>query len=68
MPKPRGLRIVLWSLRASSKEEITTEIKSLQAESQRKIRKMLKTKTGECVNEEDEATLENETRSFYTPT
>ena len=68
MPKPRGLRIVLWSLRASSEEEITTEIKSLQAEPQRKILKIMETKTGEYVNEEDEATLENETRSFYTPT
>ena len=56
------------NLRTSLKEEIISEIKNLLAESQRELLKMLKTKTGECGNEEDETTLESGTRSFYTPT
>ena len=55
----------LESLRVSLKQEIPSEIKNLLAESQREL---LKTKAGECINEEEETSLESETRSFYTPT
>ena len=64
---PRVENSSLESLRASSKEEFTSEISSLLNEPHKELLKMLKPKTGECVNEEDETTLENETR-FYTPT
>ena len=47
---------------------MTSEIKNLLAESQRELFTMLRTKTGECVNDEYRTTLENETRSFYTLT
>ena len=48
-------------LRASLRE-------TLLIESQRETLKLLKLKTGENVREEDENDLENETRSFYSPT
>ena len=54
--------------RVSLKKETTSEIKGLLAECQRELLKLLKPKTGECNNEEDETLLENETRSVYNPT
>ena len=59
---------VLESLRASLKEEKTSEIKDLLLESQRAMLKLLKPKSGEDMREEDEKTLEDETRNFYTTT
>ena len=69
--KPKSPRIensLLESLRASSKEEITFEIKSLLVKSQRKMLKLLKPKTRENVRKNVEEVTENESRSFYTPT
>ena len=65
---PRVENSSLEGLRASLKEEITSEVQNLFAESQRELLQMLKTKTSEYVDEEEETILENETRSFYTPT
>ena len=59
---------LLESLRASLKEEITSDIKSLLVEYQKKMLKLLKPKTGENTRENIEEETENETRSFYTPT
>ena len=58
---PRIENSVLESLRASLKEEITSEIKILLIESQREMLKLLKPKIGENSREEDENDLENET-------
>ena len=69
--RPKSPRIensFLESLRASLKEEIASEIKSLLVESQREMLKLLKPKTGENVKENIEEETENETRNFYTPT
>ena len=55
---------LLESLRISLKEEITSEIKNLLIESQKEMLKLLKPNARENVEEE----IENETRSFYTPT
>ena len=55
-------------MRASSKEEITSEIKSLLIESQKEMLKLLKPKTGERVRENIEEETEIETRSSYAPT
>ena len=55
-------------LRASLKEEIAYELKNLLIATQREMLKFLRLKTGTNVREEDENELENETRSFYTPT
>ena len=57
----------LESLWTSLKEEITSEMKKLPAESQRELLQLLKTKTGECKTEEEETSLESEKGSFYTP-
>ena len=65
---PRTENSVFESLRGSSKMEVTSEIKSLLIESQKEMLKLLKPKTGENVIEEVEDDLENETRSFYSPT
>ena len=59
---------VLESLCASLREEITSEVKALLMQSQKEMVKLLNSKTGESVREEDENDLENQTRSFYTPT
>ena len=56
------------SLRASLKEEITSEIKILLLESQREMLRIFKPETRENVRENVEEETENETRSFYTPT
>ena len=69
--KPKSPRIegsFLESLRASPKEEITSEIKNLLVESQREMLRLLKPETRENVRENTEEETENETRSFYTPT
>ena len=58
----------LEGLRASLKEEKTSEIKNLLIESQKEMLKLLKPKTGENVRENVEEEPENETRGFYTPT
>ena len=56
------------SLRASLKEENTSEIKNLLIESQQEMLKLLKPETRENVRENTEEETENETRSFYKPT
>ena len=69
--KPKSPRVegsLLESLRASLKEEITSENKNLLAESQREMLKLLKPVTRESVRENTEDETENEARSFYTPT
>ena len=69
--KPKSPRIensLLESLRASLKEEITSENKNLLIESQREVMKLLRPETRENIRENVEEGLENETRNFYTPT
>ena len=69
--KPKSPRVegsLLESLRASLKEENTSENKNLLAESQREMLKLLKPETRESVRENTEDETENEARSFYTPT
>ena len=69
--KPKTPRIegsFLESLRASLKEEITSEIKNLLVESQKEMLKLLKPETRGNIKENTEEETENETRSFYTPT
>ena len=69
--KPKSPRIengLLQSLRASLKEEITSEIKNLLIESQKEMMKLLRPETRENVRENVEEEVENDTRSFYTPT
>ena len=67
LSKPKPPRVensLLESLRASLKEEITSEIKNILIYSQKEMLKLLKPKTGENAEEE----TGNETRSFHTPT
>ena len=69
--KPKSPRVensVLESLRVSLKEEITSEIKSLLMESQRKMLKLLRSETGDNVRNSTGDETENGTRSFHTPT
>ena len=69
--KPKSPRIensLLESLRASLKEEITSEIKNLLIESQKEMLKLLKPETRGTIRENTEEEVEEETRSFYTPT
>ena len=67
--KPPRIKIsVLEGLRASLKGEITSEIRSLIAESQKELLKLLKSKSSESVREQEDNSLENEPREFYTPT
>ena len=69
--KPKSPRIensLLENLRASLKEEITSEIKNLLIESQKEMLKLLKPETRGNVRENTEEEVEEETRSFYTPT
>ena len=69
--KPKSPRIensLLESLRASLKEEITSEIKNFLVESQKKMLKLLKPETRGNIRENTEEEVEEETRSFYTPT
>ena len=69
--EPKSSRVensFLESLRTSLKEEITSEIKNLLIESQREMLKLLKPETRGNVRENVEEEIENDTRSFYTPT
>ena len=69
--RPKSLRIEnssLESLRASLKEEITSENKNFLLESQREMLKLLRSETGENVRNNTVDETENETRSFLTPT
>ena len=69
--KPKSPRIensLFESLRASLKEEITSEIKNLLIESQKEMLKLLKPETRGIIRENTEEEVEEETRSFYTPT
>ena len=69
--RPKSPRIensLLESLRASLKEEITSEIKNLLIKSQKEMLKLLTPETRENGRENTEEEVENETRSFYTPT
>ena len=69
--KPKSPRIEnspLESLRASLKEEITSEIKNLLVESEKELLKLLKPEKRSNIRENSEEEVEEETRSFYTPT
>ena len=69
--RPKSPRIegsFLESLRASLKEEITSEIKNLLLESQKEMLKLLRSETGEIVRDITVEETGNETRNFYTPT
>ena len=69
--KPKSPRIensLLENLRASLKEEITSEIKNLLIKSQKEMVKPLKPETRQNIRENVEEGMENETRSFYTRT
>ena len=69
--RPKSPRIensLLENLRASLKEEITSEIKNLLIESHKEMLKLLKPETRENVRDNFDEEAENETRSFYTPT
>ena len=69
--RPKSPRIensLLESLRASLKEEITSEINNLLIESQREMLELLKPKSRENVRDNFDEETENETRNFYTPT
>ena len=65
---PRIENSLLESLRASLKEEITSEIKDLLIESQKEMLELLKPKTRENIRNNFDEETENETRNFYTPT
>ena len=65
---PRVENSILESIRSSLKEEITSEIKTLLLESQKEMLKLLRSETRENVRDHVPEELENETRSFYTPT
>ena len=58
----------LENLRASLKEEITSEIKTLLIESQKEMLKLLKPEIRENARDNIDEEMENETRSFHTPT
>ena len=69
--RPKSPRIegsLLESLRASLKEEITSEIKNLLVESQREMLRLLQPETRENVRENNGEETGNETRSFCIPT
>ena len=65
---PRIENSVLEGLRTSLKEEITSEIKGLLRESQKELLKLLKSKTTESIREQEDNSLGNAPREFYTPT
>ena len=65
---PRKENGVLERLRAFLKEAITSEIRSLLAESQKELLKPLKSKPNESVREQQDNPWENEPRDFYIPT
>ena len=69
--RPKSPRIensFLENLRASLKEEITSEIKNLLIESQKEMLELLKPKTRENIRDNLDEETENESSSFYTPT
>ena len=69
--RPKSPRIensLLENLRASLKEEITSEINNLPFESQKEMLELLKPKTRENVRDNFDEETQNETRNFYTPT
>ena len=65
---PRVENSLVENLRSSLKEEITSEIKTLLLESQKEMLKLLRPETRENTRDHVSEELENETRSFYTPT
>ena len=65
---PRIENSLLESLRVSLKQEITSEIKNLLVESQKEMLKLLKPETKENAKDNSVEEIENESRSFYTPT
>ena len=65
---PRIENSSLENLRASLKQEITSEIKTLLIESQKEMLKLLKPEIRENARDNIDEELENETRSFHTPT
>ena len=65
---PRIENSSLENLRASLKEEITSEIKTLLIESQKEMLKLLKPERRENARDNIDEEMENETRSFHTPT
>ena len=65
---PRVESSALESLRTSLKDEITSELKSLSADSQKEILRLFEAKTNTNVREAPDEDTEIETRSFYTPT
>ena len=65
---PRIENSALEELRASLKDEITSEIKGLLAESHKDLLKLLKHKSNESIRSQDENHPENESREFHTPT
>ena len=65
---PRVENSLLETMRSSLKEEITSEIKALLLESQKEMLKLLRPETRENIRDHVPEELENETRSFYTPT
>ena len=65
---PRVEGSFLENLRYSLKDEITSEIKTLLLESQKEMLRLLRPETKETARDHVTEELENETRSFYTPT
>ena len=65
---PRVEISVLESLKIFLKDEITSELKILLADSQKEILKLHKAKTNTNVGEGPDEDTEIETRNFYTPT
>ena len=65
---PRNENSLLENLKASLKEETTSEIKNLLIESQKEMLKLLKSETRENARDNFVEETENETRSFYTST
>ena len=69
--RPKSPRIEnssLENLRASLKEETTSEIINLLIESQKEMLKLLRTEIGEKTRDNIDEEIENETRNFHTPT
>ena len=69
--RPKSPRIensLLEDLRASLKEEITSEIKNPLIESQKEMSELLRPKTRENARINFDEETENETRNLYTPT
>ena len=69
--RPKSPRIensFLESMRASLKDEITSELRNRLVQSQKELLRQLKPETRDYVRENTEEETENGTRSFYTPT